>query len=303
VGATSTNHFMSDRTLAPGPEDSSGPFLVGSSEFVWGAQITPHPECACHGRSFLWDGGRGDCFSPWTTTIRPRCAEMCLCQDVLGSGSGLDMQYDAAAKVCTNGTTASQVEACGVAQRCEDDDSYADSDGDDCLFYASYPNPTVACNHPGYTEALTRCPVACGTCAALGLDPAAQVRKTPSLPRSWANFSLFSLHSHRNAGPNLHRLGLSDTFVAAEPVRAFLRRAARFALPVQGPRRPEDTLGERHDPIRHHRCVWSGSVQISTVFNPNFYSFTVLDLSRDRFRAVRSKTGKLLLSIVHVVEL
>jgi hypothetical protein len=35
----------------------------------------------------------------------------------------------------------------------------------------------------------------------------AQVRKTPSWPRSWVNFSLLSLYSHRNAWANLHLLG------------------------------------------------------------------------------------------------
>ena len=281
MGALSTNHFMSDRTLAPGPEDSSGPFLVGSTEFVWGAQITPHPECACHGRSFLWDGGRGDCFNPWTTTIRPRCAEMCLCQDVLGSGSGPDMQYDAAAKVCTNGTAASQVEACGVAQRCEDDDSYADSDGDDCLFYASYPNPCERRLQPprvhGSAHALPRgvrdlrCPRA---------RPGGASEKDTKFAQKLGQLQPFLAAFPQECRANLHRLGQPDTFLAAEPVRAFLRRAARCALAVQGPRRPEDPLGERHDPLRHHRCVWSGSVQSSTVFNPNFHSFTVLDLFR-----------------------
>jgi hypothetical protein len=36
---------------------------------------------------------------------------------------------------------------------------------------------------------------------------AAQVRKTPSWPRSWANFSRLSLYSHRNAWANLDLLG------------------------------------------------------------------------------------------------
>jgi hypothetical protein len=40
------------------------------------------------------------------------------------------------------------------------------------------------------------------------------VRKTPSWPRSWANFSLLSLYSHRNARANLHRLGQPNTFLA-----------------------------------------------------------------------------------------
>ena len=43
-------------------------------------------------------------------------------------------------------------------------------------------------------------------------DP--QVRKTPSWPRSWANFSLLPLYFHRNAWANLHPLGRPNTFIA-----------------------------------------------------------------------------------------
>ena len=38
-----------------------------------------------------------------------------------------------------------------------------------------------------------------------------QVRKAPSWPRSWANFSLLQLYFHRNAWANLHLLGRPDT--------------------------------------------------------------------------------------------
>jgi hypothetical protein len=42
-----------------------------------------------------------------------------------------------------------------------------------------------------------------------------KVRKTPSRPRSWANFSLLSLFSHRNAcWANLHLLGQPNTLLA-----------------------------------------------------------------------------------------
>ena len=38
----------------------------------------------------------------------------------------------------------------------------------------------------------------------------------PGWPRSWANFSLLSLYSHRNAWANLHLLGQPNTlFVTA----------------------------------------------------------------------------------------
>jgi hypothetical protein len=42
----------------------------------------------------------------------------------------------------------------------------------------------------------------------------AQVRRTPSWPRSWASFSLLSLYSHRNARANSHILGQPNSFVA-----------------------------------------------------------------------------------------
>ena len=44
--------------------------------------------------------------------------------------------------------------------------------------------------------------------------PSTQVRMTPSWPRSWANFSLSQLYSHRNAWANLHRLGQPNNFLA-----------------------------------------------------------------------------------------
>ena len=40
-----------------------------------------------------------------------------------------------------------------------------------------------------------------------------QVRKTPSLPRSWANFSLLWLHPHRTAWANLHLLDQPSAFL------------------------------------------------------------------------------------------
>jgi hypothetical protein len=43
---------------------------------------------------------------------------------------------------------------------------------------------------------------------------APQVRKTPSWPRSRANFSLLSLYSRRNAWASLHLLGKPDTLLA-----------------------------------------------------------------------------------------
>ena len=58
-------------------------------------------------------------------------------------------------------------------------------------------------------------------------EPYSQVRKTRQVdwPRSWANFSLFELYSHRNAWVNLRLLGRPNTFLA--PVGARLRAAAK----------------------------------------------------------------------------
>ena len=46
----------------------------------------------------------------------------------------------------------------------------------------------------------------------------AQVRTTPSWPRSWANLSLFCLYSHRNVWANSHLLGQPNTFLAQDDV-------------------------------------------------------------------------------------
>jgi hypothetical protein len=48
--------------------------------------------------------------------------------------------------------------------------------------------------------------------AVMAQQPAVgEVRKTPSWPRSWANFSLFQLCSHRNSCANLDLLGQPNT--------------------------------------------------------------------------------------------
>ena len=47
--------------------------------------------------------------------------------------------------------------------------------------------------------------------APLLIPATAQVRNTPSWPRSWANFSLFCLYSYRNARANSHPLGQPNT--------------------------------------------------------------------------------------------
>ena len=69
------------------------------------------------------------------------------------------------------------------------------------------------------------------------------MRETPSWPRSWANFSLPSLYSHRNAWANLDLLGQPNTF----PAPAWLHAAP--SLPTE--LRPRIRLD--HDNI-HHRA-------------------------------------------------
>jgi hypothetical protein len=43
-----------------------------------------------------------------------------------------------------------------------------------------------------------------------------KVRKTSSWPRSWANFRLLYLNSHRTEWPNFHLLGQPNTLLAAD---------------------------------------------------------------------------------------
>ena len=53
---------------------------------------------------------------------------------------------------------------------------------------------------------------------------AAKVRKTPRWPgRSWVNFSLLQLYSHRNTWANLRLLGQSNTFLAQVPLGPLFR--------------------------------------------------------------------------------
>ena len=68
----------------------------------------------------------------------------------------------------------------------------------------------------------------------------AKVRKTPSWPRSWANFSPLSLYSNRNAWANVHCLGQPNTSLAAGRARA---RQAHRALPDERGRGADRKLG------------------------------------------------------------
>jgi hypothetical protein len=46
-------------------------------------------------------------------------------------------------------------------------------------------------------------------------EVARRARETPSWSRSWANFSLLQLYSHRNSRANLHLLGQPNSFLAS----------------------------------------------------------------------------------------
>ena len=48
------------------------------------------------------------------------------------------------------------------------------------------------------------------------MNAARGVRKIPSWPRSWANFSLLQLYFHRNAWANFHLSGQPNTFLAGK---------------------------------------------------------------------------------------
>jgi hypothetical protein len=67
------------------------------------------------------------------------------------------------------------------------------------------------------------------------LEPGAtKVRKMPSWPRSWANFSLLSLYSHRNAWASLHLLGQPNTFPARRRSRSGRRLSRRWSSASSG---------------------------------------------------------------------
>jgi DnaJ family protein C protein 13 len=70
-----------------------------------------------------------------------------------------------------------------------------------------------------------------------------KVRKTPSWPRSWANFNLLQLYSHRNTWANLQLLGQPNTLHAQEP-----RRPRHVPEGQQGVRAPHEEQRGRRGP-------------------------------------------------------
>ena len=86
-----------------------------------------------------------------------------------------------------------------------------------------------------------------------------RVRETPSWPRSWANLSLLSLCSHRNARASVHLLGQPDTLLAPACRRRGAKTKGRAApragvARVRGqPEQPGDVfhrLVQRRNPNR-----------------------------------------------------
>jgi hypothetical protein len=75
-----------------------------------------------------------------------------------------------------------------------------------------------------------------------------QVRKTPSWPRSWANFSLFCLYSHRNVWANSHLLGQPNTFLATGGHRLRGLRPLRIRLGCHAGLRTLKSLSAAFDP-------------------------------------------------------
>jgi hypothetical protein len=80
-----------------------------------------------------------------------------------------------------------------------------------CAFRTNDPTKGQQCELTAEESALSKeKPTKCSYCS----KQVRLARNTPSWPRSWANFSLLQLYSHRNAWANLHLLGQSDTFLA-----------------------------------------------------------------------------------------
>ena len=160
--------------------------------------VDPPPgyhHCACHRNPYMLYRG-SECFDPWHLAVLPSCPRLCSCH-------GHDFEISTAIGLCVNTTVAEAAnvsladeadaatlrgfadtaETCvsGAQAQCIDDVNWSDQDGDGCVAYATFANPQVACNYEGYTEALTRCPVTCGSCELLGLSNGTATRIDRSL--------------------------------------------------------------------------------------------------------------------------
>lgn len=162
---------------------------VGVRAFPQISLLPGHDLCSCHENPFfIYDSTRMDCFDPWHQQTVAECDKMCACHGEHYFGGWVSKLGK-----CVNLTTAMQT-APNETQRlqrhvgsdddaqivfdlmtslpscieadltCIDDPTYRDIAGESCDFYATLPDPLVACAFPGYRQALTRCPSACGTC-------------------------------------------------------------------------------------------------------------------------------------------
>lgn len=191
----SESESESERETASG-EDRLNPTLLGvvgagegAPSFPQIALLPGHELCSCHENPFLvYDAQRFDCFDPWHQQTKANCVKLCRCygQDYLGgfiSKLGKCVNITDAMERAPNETLRLQrnvgsdedalvveglqtsLESCFEADlQCINDPTYRDADGEGCDYYAALPDPLVACAYPGFREALTRCPTACGTC-------------------------------------------------------------------------------------------------------------------------------------------
>ena len=77
------------------------------------------------------------------------------------------------------------------------------------------PGPAAASGRSSLCMVMELC-----WCSLYRLLHGSEVRKMPSWPRSWANFSLLQLYSHINSCANLHCLGQPNTFLGGGAARA-----------------------------------------------------------------------------------
>lgn len=184
-GADGTGRYETSSTV----QYTREPAEIARVENLALAQLAVNPPggyhlCACHNNPYMLYRG-SECFDPWHLAVLPSCARLCSCY-------GHQYDISPAITMCVNTTKAEALnlslsdmadaatmrgfedtkETCtsGDPAMCVDDMNWYDQDGDGCAAYATFADPAVACNYEGYTEALTHCPVTCGSCALLGLS-------------------------------------------------------------------------------------------------------------------------------------